>query len=86
MNNGLFIDVDGNKYWYHHDKLHCEGGPAVEYVNGDRHWYLNGKHHREDGPAVEWADGAKFWYLNGKEINCSSQEEFERLLKLKVFW
>ena len=42
--------------------------------------------HREDGPAVENNDGTKHWYLNGRWINCSSQEEFKRLIKLKVFW
>ncbi len=42
--------------------------------------------HREDGPALEYPNGLKSWYLNGKRINCSSQEEFEKFLKLQAFW
>ena len=59
-------DSRGTKEWYLNDKLHREGGPAVEYANGGKEWWLNGKLHREDGPACEWANGNKFWYLNGK--------------------
>jgi endo-1,4-beta-mannosidase len=86
MKNGLKIDADGAKFWYLNGKLSREGGPAVEYANGDKVWYLNNKLSREDGPAIEYANGYKAWYLNGKEINCSSQEEFLRLMKLKAFW
>lgn len=42
--------------------------------------------HREDGPVVEYADGNKEWWYQGKFITDKSQEEFERLLKLKLFW
>ena len=42
--------------------------------------------HREDGPAIEDSNGDKFWYINGENINCETQEEFERLLKIKAFW
>ena len=54
--------------------------------DGDKFHFLNDQLHREDGPAVEYYSGNKFWYLNGKRINCSNQEEFKRLLKLKAFW
>ena len=86
MKNGLFIDKYGDKYWYKDDRLHREDGPAVEWTNGTKFWYFNGKHHREDGPAVEGAEGYKAWVYHDKRINCSSKEEFERLIKLKVFW
>ena len=56
------------------------------YPNGSKAWYLNGELSREDGPACEYANGDKEWYLNGKLINCSSNEEFLRLIKLKAFW
>jgi hypothetical protein len=50
-------------------------------------WYdVNKKFHRLDGPAVEYNDGTKFWYYHGQYIECSSQKEFERFLKLKAFW
>ena len=57
---------NGDRAWYLNDKLHREGGPAVEYANGNKFWYLNDKRHREDGPAVECAYGYKAWYLNDK--------------------
>lgn len=49
--------------------------------------YVNDKLHHDDGPAVyslihEWES----WYYHGQRINCNSQEEFERLIKLKEFW
>jgi len=53
---------------------------------GDKYWSLNGQFHREDGPAIEYINGNKRWFYHGEEINCSSQEEFKRLLKLKVLW
>ena len=53
---------------------------------GNKYWYLEGELHREDGPAVEYPDGTKEWYLNYKNIKCHSQEEFEKLMKLKAFW
>jgi hypothetical protein len=42
--------------------------------------------HREDGPAVEYFSGDKEWWINGERLNCTSQEEFEKLMKLRVFW
>ena len=51
------------------------------------YYYLNGLLHRIDGPAEdEWYSKTKYWWLEGKQINCKSQEEFERLIKLKLFW
>jgi len=32
------------------------------------------------------ANGTKRWYLDDKQIDCKSQEEFERLMRLKAFW
>jgi hypothetical protein len=84
MRNGLIINAYGDKYWYKNDKYHREDGPAVEFVNGYKSWWINGKRHRENGPALECADGTKFWYLNNERIQ--SQEEFERLVRLKAFW
>jgi len=53
---------------------------------GTKRWILNGKLHREDGPAIEYVNGPKYWWYHGERILCSSQEEFERLLKLKALW
>jgi len=54
---------------------------------GDKYYYLNkeGYFHRLDGPAIEYFDGDRRWYYNNKYIRCSSQEEFERLIKLRLF-
>jgi hypothetical protein len=55
----------------------------TEYVTC---YYLNNKFHRLDGPAIEWNFGIKQWYYEGKFIYCKSQKEFERCIKLKLFW
>jgi len=77
---------DGSKEWFQHGKLHREDGPAIEDANGDKYWYQHGQRHREEGPAVERANGTKEWWIEGKQLNTSSQEEFERYIKLKAFW
>jgi len=46
----------------------------------------HGLRHRLDGPAVENDYGYKAWYVDGRYIDCKTQEEFEKLLKLKAFW
>jgi hypothetical protein len=80
------IHYNGSRFWYLNGEYHREDGPAVEYADATKCWYLNGKLHREDGPAVEWSIDNKFWYLNNVRIPCKTQEEFERLMKLKAFW
>ncbi len=42
--------------------------------------------HRLDGPAIIFKNGLIKWAFLGKEIKVKSQEEFERILQLKVFW
>ena len=86
MKNGLRIAPSGNKYWYVEGKFHREDGHAVEYPNGTKEWCLEGKRHRVDGPAIEYPNGNKHWWLNGISLPCKSQEEFNKLLKLKAFW
>jgi hypothetical protein len=68
---------------------HRIDGPAISRktdLGEHQEWYLHGKRHRDDGPAIEYADGEKHWFYNDYPIDCSSQEEFERILKLKAFW
>jgi hypothetical protein len=62
------------------------GGESREYSSGNKYWYLNGRRHREDGPAVEYIYGNKEWWVNAEHIPCTTQEEFERLMRLKAFW
>jgi hypothetical protein len=77
---------DGKKYWYQNGLLHRIGGPAIEWANGEKHWYQNDLLHRIDGPACDYVDGYKEWWFEGKQLKCNSQEEFERIIKLKLFW
>jgi len=92
LKNGLIIEADGTKCWYCNDELHREDGPALEKPNNYRAWFRNGKLHREDGHAIEYYNvhgewiAVEHWYYRGKRMDCSCQEEFERLIRLKVFW
>lgn len=49
--------------------------------------YIFASKHRLNGPAIEHRNEAcqEWWYKN-KFINCSSQKEFEKLIKLINFW
>lgn len=58
----------------------------IEDSNGDKSWYQNGLLHREDGPAQIYENGSKLWAINGKYLDCKTQEQFEKLMKLKAFW
>jgi hypothetical protein len=81
------IDQYGTKKWYDDNgKLHRDDGPAIECSYGlkNKSWYINGLRHRLDGPAIEDCDGYKSWYLNGIKIHCNDNEEFLRIVKMKV--
>jgi hypothetical protein len=65
------------------------GGELREYASDSKQWFLNGKRHREDGPAVEYVYGNKEWkewWVNGERLPCTTQKQFERLMRLKAFW
>jgi hypothetical protein len=62
------------------------GGIIIQYINGDKWWYLNDQLHRVDGPAIERVNGNKSWYLNGERLSCTTQKQFEQLMRLKAFW
>jgi len=85
MKSGIIKDY-GNTFYYVNDELHREDGPAAIYKSGTKSWWIEGKRHRIDGPAVIFDYGEKEWWYQGDLINCSSQEEFERIIKLKIFW
>jgi hypothetical protein len=76
---------NGDKFWYQNGLLHRLDGPAI-FSDGDEFWYQNGLPHRLDGPAVEYSNGEKYWYYEGEKIECNSQKEFEKYVKLKLFW
>jgi len=78
---------NGRKEWYFHGTHHREDGPAIITPDGSQYWIYKGKYHREDGPAVIAGDDSyQAWYLYDEKVPCSSKEEFERFVKLKVFW
>ena len=91
-----YTDSDGSKlqisykygsiFYYKNGKRHRLDGPAIELYNGIKEWYKEGKLHRVDSPAIEYINGYKAYYIEGKLINSSSQEEFERIINLKLFW
>jgi hypothetical protein len=76
---------NGSKFWYLNNKRHRLDGPANEWFNGNKSWWINGKRHRIDGPAFTYA-GIEEWWYNDKRIDCKTQEEFERLIRIKAFW
>jgi hypothetical protein len=78
--SGLYIDKCSCKSWYKDDLYHRLNGPAIEYNKRFQRIYPNGQR------LVEWCDGFKDWYFNGKYICSSTQEEFERIIKLKMLW
>lgn len=75
-------------------RYHADNEPAI-IDKTLKEWWHHGKRHREDGPAItdstyHWLYGDIFtrleWYYDGKKLSCSTQEEFERFMKMKVFW
>jgi hypothetical protein len=75
-----FIDTDGSD---------CI---VDTFEDGDQTYWLNlgsrgSQLHRIDGPAFDWMSVKRQeWYLYGKRVDVNSQEEFERMMKLKAFW
>jgi hypothetical protein len=84
MKPTLQINSRGDKFYTLHGSYHRDDGPAIIFNSGSKVWYQYGKRHRLDGPAYE-GEGMQFWYFNDKVIDCSSQKEFEKLLKVINF-
>lgn len=68
--------------------------PAIGYYeNGQKSYeeYWKGYNlHRLDGPAAQyWRRNGELscaiYYINGEEIECSSDQEFEKIVKLLIF-
>ena len=91
-NGPASIDFDGDQYYYIDNLLHRDDGPAINWKYS-RQWYKHGKIHREDGPAIIILDKdeniieeEQQWCFEDKRIDCSNQEEFDRLIRLKLLW
>lgn len=78
--------LDGANDWYQNGKLHRINGPARTLSDGSTFWHYHGQFHRLDGPAIEYPNGVKHWVYYGKTIDCNSQKEFDRIIKLRAFW
>lgn len=63
--------------WYENGKKHRVDGPAVQFINSIHSWHLENNDIRT---------GYYQWWYKGKCIDCSSQEEFERIIKLIVYF
>lgn len=75
------IRQSGHSTWYD------DGSQQNKYNYGWETWWKDSKRHRLDGPAyIDESAGIKEWYIDGEKLDCSTPEEFERLLKLKSFW
>jgi hypothetical protein len=60
---------------------------SLREIFGSKYWFdENNILHKEDGPAVEHSNGNKYWYYKGKKIDCKTNEEFLRIMKLRLFW
>jgi hypothetical protein len=68
--------------YYINGQRHRLDGPAVIWGDGDFEWFKNGELHRLDGPAIQYGHN-KEWWIDGERINCSSNEEFLRIVKMK---
>ena len=79
------IDYCEVKRWRLNGQYHREDGPAIEYPDGDQMWYRYNRLHRENGPAISF-ESIKCWYVDGIRIECENNEQFLRLMKLRVFW
>ena len=82
---------NGSKFWYIDNLHHRIDGPASIWYNGDMAWWHYGKRHRLDGPAIIWGASSSIvpgeeWWYNDKQLDCKSQVEFEKFLRLKAFW
>jgi hypothetical protein len=81
------IEYQCAKVWYKNNLIHRDNDlPAIEFFDGDKEYWEDQKMHRIKGPAIEYKSSNCFaWFYEGKVIDCSSQEEFERILKLRLF-
>ena len=85
-NGEYYIEEKNHKTYYDfQNRKHRVGGPSFSNSYGGEDWYLHGKRHRVGGPAAEYESGIKEWWYNGQKIDCKTNEEFLRLIKMKAF-
>jgi hypothetical protein len=83
----LIINKFGDKGWRQNKEYHRIGRPAITWLVGYEYWYQYGKLHRLNGPAKKTPlNSNDTWYYQGLLIDCNTQEEFERIIKLRLLW
>ena len=80
------ITYYGDKYYFFNKLKHKDDGPAVCIYNQVDMYYMEGKLHRLDGPAKIFKDGRLEWWYQDNKINVTNQRDFERIIKLKIYW
>ena len=90
MSYCITIDIDE-----HHYRVNTLTSTCYYYRNDPKRVQSNDLLHRLDGPAVIIQElslpkhpipAQQYWYYMGERMDCSSQQEFMKLLNLKVFW
>ena len=79
-----FVCSNGHTYWHDNGIITRKDGPAVEHTDGFKMYLVDGKFHRVEGPALLNNSGAKLWYFQDEYIDCTSQEQFETILKSRL--
>lgn len=89
----VVITSNGSKYWYDDDfnsNIPNAHYFRARYTSGSEVYWsvVDGvsQRHRLDGPAYIGWNGEKLWFYKGKFVDCSSQQEFEKIIKLIAFW
>lgn len=87
----VVIKPNGDKYRYDNDQVADNRSfYYVFYSSGTEYWYdqiNDGRSHRLDGPAVKHKNPNYHneWWYKGTRIYCTTQEEFNRKIKLLAF-
>lgn len=75
------------KEWWVNGLRHRENDkPAIHYIeDNELHWFENGHYHRLNGPAIICDDGSKMYFYHDEHIDVETDEDFQKIVKLKHF-
>lgn len=84
----MIIYPNGDKCWYGDGRTGDDFYHSIG-KDGFETWWLRSNvnlQHNLEGPAIlNPNNDLKKWFYYGKEVNCSSQKDFERYLRLLAF-
>ena len=91
LEDGNYVDEDGDLVWVFKGNYHRNDGPAIIYKEGGEEWVNHGQLHRTDGPAIEGPDGYVRWNIYNQQFtfedwlkaNTEISEEEKVMLKLE---